>query len=258
MEARTAHELAEARAALVEELEAKNEELDAFSYSVAHDLRAPLRSIDGFSLALLEDYAEKLDDDGREYLRFIRESAQHMAQLIDDLLALSRVTRSDFQRERSTWRDRSRRCSAARRGRARSPGRVRHCRRARRRGRCQPARDRSRQSHRQRLEVSTKRPQARIEVGATRAAATGLLRARQRGRLRHGLCVEALRRVPAAALGGASSRAPESAWPPSSASFAGTAGAFGPKATSTTARHSSSRFEGGARGSPARRNAQTH
>ncbi|TPW00813.1 MAG: multi-sensor signal transduction histidine kinase, partial [Alphaproteobacteria bacterium] len=83
----------------VEELEAKNEELDAFSYSVAHDLRSPLRSLDGFSLALLEDYADKLDDGAREYLRFIRESAQQMSQLIDDLLALSRVTRSDFQRE---------------------------------------------------------------------------------------------------------------------------------------------------------------
>ena len=99
MEARTAKEVAEARAALVEELEAKNEELDSFSYSVAHDLRSPLRSLDGFSLALLEDYAEKLDEGGREYLRFIRESAQQMSQLIDDLLALSRVTRSDFQRE---------------------------------------------------------------------------------------------------------------------------------------------------------------
>ena len=90
--------IALADASLVEELEAKNAELDSFSYSVAHDLRAPLRSLDGFSLALLEDYAETLDDEGREYLRFIRESAQQMSQLIDDLLALSRVTRSDFQR----------------------------------------------------------------------------------------------------------------------------------------------------------------
>jgi two-component system, NtrC family, sensor kinase len=99
MEARTAREVAEARAALVEELQAKNEELDSFSYSVAHDLRAPLRSLDGFSLALLEDYGDKLDESGREYLKFIRESAQQMATLIDDLLALSRVTRSEFRRE---------------------------------------------------------------------------------------------------------------------------------------------------------------
>ncbi|HEY0841120.1 MAG TPA: ATP-binding protein, partial [Vulgatibacter sp.] len=60
------------------------------------DLRAPLRGIDGFSQALLEDYADKLDDDGRRYLGFIRQSAQRMAQLIDDLLALSRVTRADL------------------------------------------------------------------------------------------------------------------------------------------------------------------
>jgi len=98
-EARAARELAEARAALVEELEWKNQELEAFGYSVAHDLRAPLRSVDGFSMALLEDYADKLDDDGKAYLRHIRESAQQMAQLIDDLLSLSRVSRGDFQRD---------------------------------------------------------------------------------------------------------------------------------------------------------------
>jgi DNA-binding response OmpR family regulator len=99
MEARSAQKVAEARAALIEELEAKNEELNAFSYSVAHDLRAPLRGLDGFSLALLEDYADKLDAQGQEYLRYIRESAQQMASLIDALLALSRVTRSELQVE---------------------------------------------------------------------------------------------------------------------------------------------------------------
>lgn len=71
-----------------------NLELDAFSYSVAHDLRAPLRSIDGFSLALIEDCADRLDEQGKTYLRYVRESAQHMAQLIDDLLSLSRVSRA--------------------------------------------------------------------------------------------------------------------------------------------------------------------
>ena len=80
-------------------LEGANRELESFSYSVAHDLRAPLRSIDGFSQALLEDYADKLDEPGRQYLRFIRESAQHMGQLIDALLTLSRVTRSELHRE---------------------------------------------------------------------------------------------------------------------------------------------------------------
>ncbi len=82
-----------------EQAEMVNRELDAFSYSVAHDLRAPLRSIDGFSQILLEDSADKLDEEGRKHLRFVRESAQHMAQLIDDLLALSRVTRSELHRE---------------------------------------------------------------------------------------------------------------------------------------------------------------
>jgi len=76
-----------------------NLELESFSYSVAHDLRAPLRSIDGFSQALLEDYSGKLDDGGKKFLSFIRESAQHMAHLIDDLLGLSRVTRSELHRE---------------------------------------------------------------------------------------------------------------------------------------------------------------
>jgi PAS domain S-box-containing protein len=79
--------------------EASSRELEAFSYSVAHDLRAPLRSLDGFSKALLEDYEDKLAEDGRQSLKFIRQSAQQMAELIDDLLNLSRVTRSDLRRE---------------------------------------------------------------------------------------------------------------------------------------------------------------
>jgi DNA-binding response OmpR family regulator len=98
VEARAAREMAEERAKLVAELEAANEELESFSYSVAHDLRAPLRSIDGFGLALLEDYADTLDDDGKQYLAYVRESAQQMSQLIDDMLALSQVTRGEFER----------------------------------------------------------------------------------------------------------------------------------------------------------------
>ncbi|MEI9985907.1 MAG: response regulator [Aliidongia sp.] len=115
-EARTAQAVAEARAELVEELELKNEELESFSYSVAHDLRSPLRSIDGFSLALLEDYADKLDEEGRQYLEYVRESAQQMAQLIDDLLTLSRVTRSEFQRKPIDLADIARRVLARLRG----------------------------------------------------------------------------------------------------------------------------------------------
>lgn len=74
-----------------------NRELEAFSYSVAHDMRAPLRSIDGFSLALLEDCSAELPEEGKVHLRHIRDSAQHMARLIDDLLALSRVSRAELK-----------------------------------------------------------------------------------------------------------------------------------------------------------------
>ncbi len=82
------------------QLAAANKELEAFSYSVSHDLRAPLRGIDGFSLALLEDYAERLDDQGKEHLQRIRAATQRMGMLIDDLLNLSRMTRAEIRKER--------------------------------------------------------------------------------------------------------------------------------------------------------------
>jgi light-regulated signal transduction histidine kinase (bacteriophytochrome) len=77
------------------ELAAINKELEAFSYSVSHDLRAPLRSIDGFSQALLEDYWTSLDDQGKDYLQRVRSAAQRMGSLIDDMLRLSRVSRAE-------------------------------------------------------------------------------------------------------------------------------------------------------------------
>jgi signal transduction histidine kinase len=83
------------------ELLAANKELEAFSYSVSHDLRAPLRGIDGFSLALLEDYGDKLDEDGRDYLQRVRAATQRMGILIDDLLNLSRVTRTEMRLEKA-------------------------------------------------------------------------------------------------------------------------------------------------------------
>ncbi len=77
-------------------IEAANQELEAFSYSVSHDLRAPLRAIDGFSLAVLEDYTDKLDEEGKNYLNRIRAASQRMSQLIDDILGLSRLGRSEI------------------------------------------------------------------------------------------------------------------------------------------------------------------
>lgn len=79
------------------QLQASNRELEAFAYSISHDLRAPLRSIDGFSQALVEDYGHLLDVEAKEYLGRIRASSQRMGHLIDDMLKLSRITRSEMQ-----------------------------------------------------------------------------------------------------------------------------------------------------------------
>ncbi|HUP01643.1 MAG TPA: ATP-binding protein [Gemmatimonadota bacterium] len=81
------------------ELEALNRELEAFSYSVSHDLRAPLRSVTSFSQALLEDCGGRLDENGRDYLDRIVRAGRRMAELIDDILALSRVTRKELRLE---------------------------------------------------------------------------------------------------------------------------------------------------------------
>lgn len=78
-------------------LRSANQELKSFSYSVSHDLRAPLRAIDGFSLALQEDYVEILPEEGRHYLQRIRGAAQHMGRLIDNLLMISQVSQRKLQ-----------------------------------------------------------------------------------------------------------------------------------------------------------------
>jgi signal transduction histidine kinase len=98
------HRLRQAHAELEErvrqrtaELESANRELESFSYSVSHDLRAPLRGIDGFSQALLEDYAGKLDTEAQDFLRRIRGAAQRMGELIEALLSLSRVSRGPLR-----------------------------------------------------------------------------------------------------------------------------------------------------------------
>jgi two-component system, sensor histidine kinase and response regulator len=92
-------ELAETRAELVRELEHKNRELESFSYAVSHDLRAPLRRIDSFSRAVIETQGDRLDEAGQRYLQRVREASQHMSELIDDVLYLSRVSRAELREQ---------------------------------------------------------------------------------------------------------------------------------------------------------------
>ncbi|HUQ94023.1 MAG TPA: response regulator [Bryobacteraceae bacterium] len=98
-QARAAQEIAETRASLSVELERKNKELEAFSYSVSHDLRAPLRSINGFSQLLLQEYVDQLTPKAQDYVRRIHSAGDRMGQLIDDLLELSRVSRAELNRQ---------------------------------------------------------------------------------------------------------------------------------------------------------------
>jgi light-regulated signal transduction histidine kinase (bacteriophytochrome) len=84
---------------LNKQLQAANKELEAFAYSVSHDLRAPLRNIDGFSQILLEDYSDILDKQGQHYLQRVRAGTQNMGQLIDDILSLSRSGRHTMDKK---------------------------------------------------------------------------------------------------------------------------------------------------------------
>ncbi|MEZ0333363.1 MAG: response regulator [Gemmatimonadales bacterium] len=94
-----ARELAAEQAELVRDLEHKNRELESFSYAVSHDLRAPLRRIDSYSKAVVDSQAERLDDTGRKFLERVRQSSREMAQLIDDVLYLSKVTRAELREQ---------------------------------------------------------------------------------------------------------------------------------------------------------------
>jgi len=94
-------QLAQARANLLAELEVANKELEAFAYSVSHDLRAPLRRINGFAGILLEDFSAQLDPVAKGYLERVSQAGRHMCQLLDDLLNLSRVTRKELSRRRT-------------------------------------------------------------------------------------------------------------------------------------------------------------
>ena len=95
---RQAQDLARSLKARTTELDAVNKELEAFAYSVSHDLRAPLRSMTGFGQALIEDYGDKLDETGKDYIQRISAASKRMGRLIDDLLMLSRVTRTELKR----------------------------------------------------------------------------------------------------------------------------------------------------------------
>jgi light-regulated signal transduction histidine kinase (bacteriophytochrome) len=81
------------------ELESTNKELESYSYSISHDLRAPLRTLDGFSEMVIEEYGDKLDETGKEYLNRIRKAGQTMSQLTEDILKLSRITRAEMHRD---------------------------------------------------------------------------------------------------------------------------------------------------------------
>jgi len=81
------------------ELEAANKELEAFSYSVSHDLRTPLRTLDGFSAMVLEDYGDKLDEAGKDYLNKIRNASHNMSELIDAILKLTRISRAEMHQD---------------------------------------------------------------------------------------------------------------------------------------------------------------
>jgi signal transduction histidine kinase len=96
---RTHVELSRARRDWAAHLEQTNQELEAFSYSVSHDLRTPLRAIDGFSRAILTHKSEQLDEEGKQYLARVRKAAGRMGELIDELLALSRVSRAPLRRQ---------------------------------------------------------------------------------------------------------------------------------------------------------------
>ena len=87
------------------ELESANKELESYSYSISHDLRAPLRTLDGFSEMIIEEYGDKLDETGKNYLNRIRKAGQTMSQLTEDILKLSRITRAEMHRDKVNLSD---------------------------------------------------------------------------------------------------------------------------------------------------------
>ena len=229
------------------DLASANRDLEGFSYSVSHDLRAPLRAIDGFSRMLGEDYSDRLDEEGRRYLEVISENTRRMGRLIDDLLDFSRLGPQDAHdvRRRSGL--------AGARDLRRAEGSVSGARdRAapvgppRRQGGSRHDASGAGQSAVERDQVHPWK-----EPGGRRGGRPGsrrrddLLRARQRDRLRHEIRAQALRRVPASARVERSSR--ERAWASrsSSGSWSAMEAGSGEKRAPGRAPSSTSRFPRG-------------
>ena len=227
-------------------LEASNNELEAFSYSVSHDLRAPLRALDGFSLALLEDFGPQLDAQGRDYLNRIRAASNKMGELIDALLALARVTRAPLRYEPVDLSGPGRGCDRRpARQRTRPRGGGGDCVRPGRPRRPAPAARRAGEPAGECLEVHRPRAcpahrsrrTAQLDAGARRR----VLRARQRRRLRYGPCRPPLRRLPAAARPGRLRRHRHRPGHAPSVSSPATGAASGPRASLARGRRSISR-----------------
>ena len=207
-------ELNAALSANAEQLKASNKELESFSYSVSHDLRAPLRAIDGFAMMIEEDCAPRLDDEGRRYLSVIRENSKRMGALIDDLLTFSRLGRLPVSTREVDMDSLVREVVAEvlePHGAARPHIEL---------GTLPPAARRSRAAAAGLGQFARQRGQVLEQGGAaahrgerpTRRCRELLLGARQRRRLQHGVRGQAVRRLPETASAPTSSPAPESDW----------------------------------------------
>ena len=190
-------------AAHAKELAVVNQELEAFSYSVSHDLRAPLRHIHGYVEMLRGATEGQLSDKATHYLTTITDASVEMGELIDDLLAFSRVGRAEIRARRSTWTSWSRTSSAAWRWRSTAAHRLADRAAAAGRRRRVAAQAGAHQPHRQRGQVQPHaRPgDDRDRLRRRRGRARRPVRAGQRRRVRHAVRAQAVRRVSAAAPG---------------------------------------------------------
>mgnify|MGYP005853351839 CR=1 FL=1 len=185
-------------------LEASNRELEAFSYSISHDLRAPLRAINGFASLMTETCKDCGKAEAQEYLGRIRRASLRMGSLIDDILELSRVTRREIEMREVDLRAGPRRLRSAGRCRAGAAGGGRSAGRSDGARRRDPAAQRAGEPARQCLEVHGALRTGAHRIRPPRAAGgrgSGVFRARQRRRLRHAVRRQAVRRLPAPAPG---------------------------------------------------------